>query len=165
VTQGTSDTTPVFSVEGDRVAFERDDRIVVKELASGAERVVAEGVYPFWGGKRTVPVRLARTLAAAALRRGAAVRVRCAGGCRVRATLRVTHTTGRRLGLGRSRTIARAPRARKGAGTVRLRLRATRKAAPRLGRLRSYPATVHVTTRPRSGGAATSAAEQVRVRR
>jgi hypothetical protein len=166
VSQGASDTTPVFSPEGDRVAFERDDRIVVRELASGAERVVAQGTYPFWGGKRTAPVRVARRVSVAALRRGrAAVRVRCAGGCRVRATLRVERSTARRLGLGKSRTIAGASGARRGAGTVRMRLRATRKAAPRLARLRSYPATLRVTIRPRSGGPATTARKQVSVRR
>jgi hypothetical protein len=156
----------VFSVEADRVAFERDGRIVVKDLAGGGERVVAQGVYPFWGGTRTAPVKVGTRLRVGALRKGrAAVRVRCADGCRVRATLRVTRETAGRLGLGRRRTIAGASGSRKGAGAVTLRLRATRKAASRLGRLRSYPATVHVTIRPRSGGSATSAAEQVRVRR
>ncbi|MQA74929.1 MAG: hypothetical protein GEU88_11410 [Solirubrobacterales bacterium] len=53
VTQGTTDTTPVFSAEGDRVAFERDDQIVIKDLADGSERAIGPGTYPFWGGPRT----------------------------------------------------------------------------------------------------------------
>jgi WD40-like Beta Propeller Repeat len=47
LTAGTTDTTPIFSPDGDRVAFERDGQIVVKDLAGGAERVIGPGVYPF----------------------------------------------------------------------------------------------------------------------
>jgi hypothetical protein len=58
VTAGTTDTTPVFSVEADRVAFERDGQIVVKDLAGGAERVGATGtvsVRPSRRGRRALP--------------------------------------------------------------------------------------------------------------
>ena len=138
----------------------------MKDLASGAERVVGDGVYPFWGGARTVQVRVARTLTARSLRRARAlVRVTCGAGCRVRASLRVDATTRRRLGLGRSSTIATASGTRSGAGTARLRLKATRKARSRLTRRRSYGATLRVTITPRAGGTATTSSVAVRVRR
>jgi hypothetical protein len=163
VTTGTDDTTPVFSVEGDRVAFERAGRIVVKDLASGAERDIGPGVYPFWGGTRSVPVRVARTLRTRALAgAGAPVRVTCAGACRVSASLEVARGTARRLGTGRA--IARASGSRSRAGTAKLRLKATRKAAARLGRASSYRAALRVTVRPR-GGAAMKTTVAVRVRR
>jgi hypothetical protein len=163
VTTGTDDTTPAFSAEGDQVAFERSGQIVVKDLASGAERVIGPGAYPFWGGTRALPVRVARTLRTSALRgRGAAVAVACTGPCRVSARLQVARGTARRLGTGR--TIAKAAGSRARAGTAKLRLKATRKAAARLGRAASYRATLRVTVRS-GGGAPTAATVPVRVRR
>ena len=162
VTTGTDDTTPAFSPEGDRVAFERGGQIVVTDLAGGAERVIGPGAYPFWGGTRSARVRVAKTLRADALRRGRTVaRVVCSGACRVTASLRVARSTARRLGT--SRTIATATGS--GTGTVKLRLRATRKAAGRLAALRSYRATLRVTVTPRAGGASAKSAVPVRVRR
>jgi hypothetical protein len=163
VTAGTSDTTPVFSNEGDRVAFERDGQIVVRELGSGAERMIGPGAYPFWGGARTLPLRVAKRLSARSLRKGrATVRVGCSGACRVRASLQVGRSTVRRLGLGRNRTIATASGSLERAGTARLRLHATRRARAHLMRLRSYRATLTVTITP-SGGKATTATKDVRV--
>jgi hypothetical protein len=153
VTTGSADTTPAFSPEGDRVVFERGGRIVVHDLASGAERVIGQGVYPFWGG---ASVRVAETIRARTLRRGVAVRVRCAERCRVKAALRVARRTARRLGV--ARTIARASGSRGSAGTLKLRLKATGKAAPRLARLASYPATLRATI----DGAATTVSVRVR---
>jgi hypothetical protein len=173
VTTGAAETTPVFSFEGDRVAFERDGQIVVKELASGAERVIGPGVNPFWGGTRSrgtrsggtrsLPVRVARTLRVRSLAgRGAPVRVKCSSGCRVSASLQVARGTARRLGTGR--TIAKASSSRSRAGSARLLLKATPRVAARLGRVRSYAATLRVTVRPR-GGAAMRATVALRVRR
>lgn len=143
VTTGTADTAPAFSYEGDRVVFERGGQIVVHDLGSGAERVVAQGLYPFWGGARTRLVRVAKSLRARTLRKGAVVRVRCIKACRVKAALKVSGRTARKLGA--SRTIAKASGSRRRAGTLKLRLRATRKAAPRLARLKSYRATLRTT--------------------
>jgi hypothetical protein len=162
VTTGTDDTTPAFSAEGDRVAFERGGEIVVKDLASGAERTIGAGVYPFWGGPRSLPVRVARTLRVRALGAGAPVRVTCASACRVSASLRVARRTARRLGT--SRTIAKASGSRSRAGTAKLRLKATRKAGARLGRVSSYGATLRVAVRPR-GGAAMTTTLALRIRR
>lgn len=166
VTAGTVDTTPVFSAEGDRVAFERSDQIVVKDLVSGAERTIGPGTYPHWGGPRTAPrPRVARTLRARALRSGrAAVRVSCPRACRVQAALEVRRATARRLDLGRRRTIAAASTSRRSAGTARLRLRATRRARTRLTRLRAYPATLRVTVRL-DGSEPLRSTNRVRVRR
>jgi hypothetical protein len=183
VTTGTDETTPVFSVEGARVAFERAGQIVVKELASGAERVIGPGVSPSWGGTRSPPpsqggtqpappsrgdarslrVQVARTLQVRTLTgRGARVRVTCASGSRVRASLQVARATARRIGTGR--TIAGASGVCSRAGGARLRLKATRRAAARLGRVSSYAATLRVTVTPR-GGAATRETVALRVRR
>lgn len=165
VTDGTADTTPVFSTEGDRVAFERDGQIVVKELGGGGERVLGPGAYPFWGGTRTVPLRVAKRLSAGALRTGrVSVRVRCTGACRVRASLKVDRATARRLGLAGTRVIATASGSRKRAGTARLALSATRRARARLTRVRSYRGTLHVTvTGP--GGESAKGTARVHVRR
>jgi hypothetical protein len=46
---------------------------------SGRERVIGPGVYPFWGGTRTIRVRVAKSVGAAALRRGR-VTIRPRGG-------------------------------------------------------------------------------------
>jgi hypothetical protein len=163
VTDGTDDTTPAFSLEDDRVAFERTGQIVVKDLASGAERVIGPGVYPFWGGTRAAPVQVAKTLRTRALRgSGAPVRVTCQGACRVSASLHVARSTARRLGTGR--TIAKASGSRSRAGTAKLKLKATRKAAARLGRASSYRATLRVTVTAR-GGKALKATVALRVRR
>jgi hypothetical protein len=166
VTEGTTDTAPVFSPEGDRIAFQRDEQIVVKDLAGGAERVIGPGVYPSWGGARSLPVRVARTLGVSALRRGrASARVTCAAACRVSASLQVSGSTARRLGLGRKpATVASASASRRNAGTAKLRLRATKQAAGKLGRLRSYAATLRVRVKP-PDGAAVTATRGLRVRR
>jgi hypothetical protein len=162
VTAGATDTTPVFSPEGDRIAFDRDDQIVVKDLTSGAERVLGPGVYPFWGG---VSVRVAQTLRARSLKRGrATVGVGCAGACRVGVSLDVARRTARRLGLRGTRTIAKGSGSRTSSGTAELRLRATRKSRKRLGRVRSYRATLRVSVTPQ-GGAATQTSTRLRVRR
>jgi hypothetical protein len=163
VTEGTDDTTPAFSNEGDRIVFERTGQIVVKDLAGGAARVIGPGSYPFWGGARTVAarVRVARTLRAGALRKGrAAFRVTCPARCRVRASLRVARGTARRLGTGR--TIAAASGSSRRAGTVRLRLAPTRAARKRIARVRSYGATLRVTTTTASGASTTTAVVRVR---
>jgi hypothetical protein len=161
VTAGTADTTPVFSPEGDRVAFERDGQIVVASLDGGAERVLGAGVYPDWGGPR---LTVAATLAPRALRRGVPIQAGCAAACRLRATLQVERRTARRLKLRKGRTIAKASGARTSAGTATLRLRATRAARSRLDRVRAYRATLRVTVTP-SGGQATTVTRKLRVRR
>jgi hypothetical protein len=163
VTAGPGDTTPAFSSEEDRVAFARGGQLVVKDLHGGSERVIGQGSNPFWGGRRTVPVRVARALRAGALARGrAAVRIACAGACRARASLQVARATARRLGTGR--TIARATGSRTRPGTLELRLKSTRAAASRPAALRSYRATVRVSVTPR-GGAAIRTTVPVRVQR
>lgn len=175
VTAGTTDTTPAFSAEGDRVAFERDGRIVVRDLASGAERAIADGTSPSWGGARAVTpppdltkpasVRVASSVRAATLRGGKLVaRVSCAAGCQVRATLRVTASTARRLGLGKRRTLATGSGSRKSGGDLRVRLRVAKAARSRLTRVRSYGTTLQVTAKLTSGTEA-SIGKVVRVRR
>jgi hypothetical protein len=159
VTTGATDTTPTFSMEGDRVAFERDGQIMIKDLAGGPERAIGPGVNPFWGGSRTLaPVQAADTVRARSLRGGRVLaRVTCSGACRIRASLRVSPATARRLGLGQRRTIATASATRPRAGTSNLRLRAVRKAA------RSYAATLTVSITPTTGPA-TRVVRTLRVR-
>lgn len=144
VTSGTTDTTPVFSPEGDRVAFERDDQIVVKDLASGAERVLGPGVYPHWGGARTV---VGAALRSSSLRyRGGkiAVRVGCTGGEACRGTLRIKKG---------SKTIGsrayRVPAGKTGTVTVK----PSRRGRRTLGTRRSQ--TVSVQLKPSTGEAVT----------
>jgi hypothetical protein len=167
VTTGATDTTPAFSLEGDRVAFERDGQIMVKDLAGGAERVIGPGVYPFWGGSRTVqapapePAPMSDSVRARSTRGGRVlVRVTCSGACRIRASLRISPATARRLGLGRRRTIATASGSRSRAGTSSLRLRVLRKAVV----ARSYKATLTVSINP-AEGPTTRVTKALRVRR
>lgn len=161
VTTGATDTTPTFSMEGDRVAFERDGQIMIKDLAGGPERVIGPGGSPFWGGSRTVPVRMADSVRARTMRGGRVlVRVTCSGACRIRASLRISPSTARRLGLGRRRTIATASGTRTQAGTSNLRLRVVRKAAV----ARSFKATLTVSITP-TAGPTTRVTKTLRVRR
>lgn len=159
----------MFSSDGRRIAFERDGQIVVKDLADGSERVVAAGTYPFWGGARTVPVRVAQKLRPRSLTRGrGTVRVGYFGACRVTATLKVSADTARRLGLGRTRTIAKAfgardrrhrqapaPRYRQGTKAAR-----TRTLVPRDARR----STLDVTVMP-DAGTPTRTSTRVQIRR
>lgn len=122
VTEGTDDTTPVFSPEDDRVAFDRAEQIVVKDLATGAERTLGPGVYPFWGGARTAVATIAsRTLR---YREGRIrVTVRCAAGEPCRGTLRIAKaktTLGSRayrVAAGRSASVSIKP-SRRGHRTI-----------------------------------------------
>lgn len=50
LTTGATDATPTFSPDATAIAFDRADQIVVHDIATGQERVVADGVYPSWGG-------------------------------------------------------------------------------------------------------------------
>ena len=84
----------------------------------------------------------------------------CPARCRVRASLRVARGTARRLGTGR--TIAAASGSSPRAGTVRLRLTPKRAARNRLARVRSYGATLRVTTTTASGASTATAAVRVR---
>ncbi|ADB48743.1 TolB family protein [Conexibacter woesei] len=177
VTEGTQDTTPTWSADGTQIAFDRAGQIVVKDLASGAERVVAQGVYPFWGGARTVPApppggrelapapggrrpaprrapllsltgqRTPRALAAGGLR----LRVRCDAACSVGARLTVAAKDARTLGLRRGAALASASGARRAAGTVTLRPRVAAKVARRLRPLGALRVKVAVTIRPANG--------------
>ncbi len=79
-------------------------------------------------------------------RKGLTMRVRCATACTVAGALTVDARTARRLGLGRKVTRLGTGKARPRAGaTATLRIKLTKKAARRLVRARSIPATVKVT--------------------
>lgn len=193
VTDGTQDTTPTWSADGTQVAFDRAGQIVVRDLASGAERVVAAGVYPSWGGARTVPQpppggsdptpppggrrpaprrapllsltgqRTPRALAAGGLR----LRVRCERACRVGARLTVAAKDARTLGLRRGAPLASASGTRKAAGTVTLRPRVAAKVARRLRPLGALRVKAAVTIRPAKGasGRTTRTSATVRLAR
>lgn len=152
VTQGAEDTTPAYSADGRRIVFERGDQIVVADAAGGGERVIGAGVYPAWGGERTVPRPVAppggggdgtgagrggsgrggsavlrfadgTTLSGLAARR-LRVGLRCAAGCRVTVAVTVARATARSLGLPRgSSVLARASTSRRRAGAFTVRPR------------------------------------------
>ncbi|MBE2315807.1 hypothetical protein DVA67_007455 [Solirubrobacter sp. CPCC 204708] len=145
VTAGTTDTTPVFSPEGDRVAFDRDGQIVIKDLTgAGTERVLAAGSYPHWGGARTV---VGPALRSSSLRyRGGkiAVRVACTGTATCRGTLRIKR--------GKTTVGSRAYRVAGGrSGTVTVK--PSRRGGRALGSRRSQ--TVSVQLKPSTGEAVT----------
>ncbi|WP_320669454.1 hypothetical protein [Patulibacter defluvii] len=138
LTQGTADTTPVFSPEGDRVAFERDGKIVVKDLAGGSERTIATGVYPFWGGARGPATAIAST--SLRYRKGRiAIKLRCGGGTTCRGSVRIKKgrtAIGSRsftIKAGRSATVAVTP-SRRGRAAIRRRQTVTVTVAPRTGK-------------------------------
>jgi hypothetical protein len=125
VTEGTTDTTPAFSAEGDRVVFERDDQIVVKDLAGGAEHVLGPGTYPHWGGARTAALVRSSTLRYRAGK--IAVRVACTGTQACRGTLRIKKaattigTRAYRVAAGKTGTVTVKPsrRGRRALGSRR----------------------------------------------
>jgi hypothetical protein len=143
VTAGATDTTPVFSPEGDRVAFERDNQIVIKDLAGG-ERVLAPGVYPHWGGPRTVIGPALRSTSLRYRKGRIAVAVACRGTATCRGTLRISKgktTVGSkayRVAGGKSATVSVKP---------------SRRGARALGSRRSQ--TVSVQLKPSTGAATT----------
>jgi len=126
VTPGPGDTTPVFSPEGDRIAFERDGQIVVKELDGGAEKPLGAGVYPHWGGERTTVGAAVRSRSLRYRRGRIAVRVACTGTETCRGRLRISkgsRTLGSRnyrVRAGRSATVAVKP-SRRGRRTIQAR--------------------------------------------
>lgn len=147
VTAGTTDTTPVYSPEGDRIAFERDGQIVIKELTgAGTERALGAGVYPHWGGTRTA---VGPSLGSTSLRYKSgkiAVRVACTGTAACRGTLRITKgkttigTRAYRVAGGKSSTVTVKP---------------SRRGARALGSRRSQ--TVSVQIKPSTGDPLTKA--------
>lgn len=115
VTEGTDDTTPMFSPAGDRVAFERSGQIVVKDLQSGAERMLAAGVYPFWGGARAAGGAAIRSRSLRYRRGRIRVKLRCAGTEPCRGVLRLKRrsttlgTRAYRIAAGKGATVAVTP--------------------------------------------------------
>lgn len=146
VTTGTTDTTPVFSPEGDRVAFDRDGQIVIKELTgAGAERVLGAGAYPHWGGARTaVGAALASTPTLRYRKGKIAVRVACTGTAACRGTLRIKK--GKTVVGSRAYSVAGGK-----SGTVTVK--PSRRGARALGTRRSQ--TVSVQLKPSTGAAVT----------
>ena len=147
VTAGTTDTTPVFSPEGDRVAFERDNQIVIKELTgAGAERVLAPGVYPHWGGARTVVGPTLRSTTLRYRKGKIAVKVACTGTATCTGTVRIKK--------GKTTIGSRSYRVAGGkSGTVTIK--PSRRGARSLGSRRSQ--TVSVELKPSTGEVVTRA--------
>ncbi|RKQ93411.1 hypothetical protein C8N24_3277 [Solirubrobacter pauli] len=141
VTTGTTDTTPVFSPEGDRVAFDRGDQIVIKDLTgAGAERVLAPGVYPHWGGARTVVGPALRSTALRYRKGRIAVSLRCTGTAACKGTVRIKK--------GKTTVGSRAYRVAGGkSGTVTVK--PSRRGARALGSRRAQ--TVSVELKPSAG--------------
>ena len=145
MTAGTTDTTPVFSPEGDRVAFERDDQIVDQGAdRRGAERVLGAGRLPALGRRAD---RRRPALRSTSLRyRGGKIAVRVA-----------LH---RRRGLPRDAAdqeghdddrLALVPRRGGKSGTVTVK--PSRRGARSLGSRRSQ--TVSVQLKPSTGATVT----------
>lgn len=145
VTAGATDTTPVFSPEGDRVAFERDGQIVIKDLA-GAERVLAPGVYPHWGGARTAVGPTLRSTALRYRKGRIAVSVACTGTAACTGTVRIRK--------GRTTVGSRAYRVA-GGKSASVTVKPSRRGARALGARRTQ--TVSVELKPSTGAATTKA--------
>lgn len=149
VSAGATDTTPVFSPEGDRVVFDRDGQLIVKDLAGG-ERSLGAGVYPHWGGARTVVGPALRSTTLRYRKGKIAVKVACTGTATCRGTLRIRK--------GKTTVGSKAYRVAGGkSGTVTVK--PSRRGARTLGSRRSQ--TVTVELKP-STGAATSKALKLR---
>jgi hypothetical protein len=143
VTAGTTDTTPVYSPEGDRIAFDRDGQIVIKDLTgAGAERVLGAGVYPHWGGARTAVGPALRSTTLRNKRGKIAVRVACTGTVACRGTVRIKK--GKTTVGSRSYSVA-------GGKTGTVTVKASRRGARALGSRRSQ--TVSVELKPSTGTA------------
>ena len=82
--------------------------------------------------------------------KGLSVRIYCPAACTVTAELRVNKATARKLGLGRSRVLARGKKTLRSAGEATVKLKVVTKALKRFRRLRS--AKVTLKTRTKMGG-------------
>jgi hypothetical protein len=105
LTTGTRDGTPQFSPDGGFIVFDHNGRIVTLNPATGAQRVVGQGEYPFWGaaGGPAPAISLSlvpgRGLQWAALHRQLSVFCRLTGAGRCAVTASISPFTARRLHL------------------------------------------------------------------
>jgi hypothetical protein len=131
----------VFSPEGDRIAFDRDGQIIVKDLTgAGTERSLGAGVYPHWGGARTAVGPALRSTALRYRKGKIAVKVACTGTATCRGTLRIRKgkTT---VGSKRYRVV--------GGRSATVTVKPSRRGARALGARRSQ--TVSVEIEPSTG--------------
>jgi hypothetical protein len=151
VTTGTQDTTPQFSPDARSLVFDRAGQIVTHDLATGAEKTIGAGHYPFWGGAPDAPAVTLRLPHArlSQLRKSGRLVVACtlggAGKCAVRATVGARDARRLRVHVPRHAkavTLARGSAKRPAAGTARVTLRLSRPARRGLARVRKLNLTV-----------------------
>jgi Ca2+-binding RTX toxin-like protein len=95
--------------------------------------------------------------------KGLAIQITCPAACTVSGELRVNKKTARRLGLGRSRVLARGRRKLTAAGDAKVTLKVVSKARKRFKRMRSAKVTLRTTTTV--AGKATTASKSLKLKR
>jgi len=95
--------------------------------------------------------------------KGLAIQITCPAACTVSGELRVDKKTARRLGLGRSRVLARGKRKLNAAGDAKVTLKVVSKARKRFKRMRSAKVTLRTTTSV--AGKATTASSLLKLKR
>jgi RTX calcium-binding nonapeptide repeat (4 copies) len=95
--------------------------------------------------------------------KGLAIQITCPAACTVSGELRVDKKTARRLGLGRSRMLARGKKKLAAAGDAKVTLKVVSKARKRFKRMRSAKVTLRTTTTV--AGKATTATKSLKLKR
>jgi Ca2+-binding RTX toxin-like protein len=95
--------------------------------------------------------------------KGLAIQITCPAACTVSGELRVDKKTARRLGLGRSRVLARGTKKLAAAGDAKVTLKVVSKARRRFKRMRSANVTLRTTTTV--AGTATTATKSLKLKR
>jgi Ca2+-binding RTX toxin-like protein len=95
--------------------------------------------------------------------KGLAIQITCPAACSVSGELRVDKKTARRLGLGRSRVLARGKKKLNAAGDAKVTLKVVSKARKRFKRMRSAKVTLRTTTTV--AGKATAASRSLKLKR
>jgi hypothetical protein len=95
--------------------------------------------------------------------KGLAIQVTCPAACTVSGELRVDKKTARRLGLGRSRVLARGKKKLAAAGDAKVTLKVVSRACRRFKRMRSAKVTLRTTTTV--AGKASTATKPLKLKR
>jgi hypothetical protein len=113
--------------------------------------------------KPGAPVVLGKLSIRAIVAKGLVVRISCPAACSVVAELRVTKALARKLGLGRSRVLAKGRATRTTAGNARTTVKVVKKARKRLRRMRKAKVTLQTATTV--AGATTRASRSLSLKR
>jgi Ca2+-binding RTX toxin-like protein len=121
------------------------------------------GVTPPPAGKPGKPKLLTKLSVRAIAKKGLVLRIACPAACAVAAELRVDKKTAKKLGLGKSRVLARGKKTLTAAGNAKVTLKVVRKARKRFKKLRKAKVTLKTATKV--GGVTTRTSRTLKLTR